>query len=78
MDDRVTTMKITSATRDRLRMHATQGETLEDVVVHALDRYEAAQFWTRADAWAAAETAAERAERKASEAAWDASLDGQR
>jgi hypothetical protein len=78
MADAVTTMKITTATRDRLRTHAASGESLEDVVVHALDVYEAAQFWERAEAWAAAETAAERAERKASEAEWDALMDGLR
>ena len=38
-------MKITIATRDRIRTHASSGESLEDVVVHALDAYEAAQFW---------------------------------
>jgi len=78
MPDSVTTMKVTSATRDRLRSHAASGESLEDVVVQALDAYEAAQFWARAEAWAAAETPAERAERKASEAEWDAFVDGLR
>ena len=78
MPDSVTTMKLTSATRDRLRSHAANGESLEDVVVHALDAYEAAQFWARAEAWAAAETSAERTERKASEADWDALMDGLR
>ena len=78
MADAVTTMKITTATRDRIRTHAATGESLEDVVVHALDAYEAAQFWARAEAWAAAETPTERAERKASEAEWDAQLDGLR
>jgi hypothetical protein len=76
MADAVTTMKITTATRDRLRNHAATGESLEDVVVHALEAYETAQFWARAEAWASAETPAERAERKASEAEWDAQLDG--
>ena len=74
----VNTMKTTTATRDRLRGHASTGESLEDVVVRALDAYEAAQFWTRAEAWAAAETPIERAERKASEAEWDALMDGLR
>lgn len=71
-------MKITSATRDRLRAHASDGESLEDVVVHALDAYEAAQFWAQAERWAAAETPPDRAERKASEAEWDAQMDGLR
>lgn len=78
MADAVTTMKITTATRDRLRTHAATGESLEDVVVHALDAYETAQFWARAEAWAATETPDERAKRKASEAEWDALLDGLR
>jgi hypothetical protein len=78
MAESVTTMKITTATRDRLRGHAGAGESLEDVVVHALDAYESAQFWARAEAWAAAETAAERRERKASEATWDGLMDGLR
>ena len=78
MADPVTTMKITTATRDRLRTHASTGESLEEVVVHALDAYESAQFWARAEAWGAAETPTERAERKASEAEWDALMDGLR
>ena len=78
MSESVTTMRITAETRDRLRTHASTGETLEDVVVHALDAYEAAQCWTRAEAWAAAETPAEREARKASEAEWDALMDGLR
>jgi hypothetical protein len=78
MADPVTTMKITTATRDRLRTHAASGESLEDVVVHALDVYEQAQFWAQAEAWAASETPRERAERKASEAEWDALMDGLR
>lgn len=78
MAEVVTTMKITTETRDRLRTHVAPGETLEDVVVHALDLYEAAQFWTQAEAWAAAETPAERDARKASEAEWDALMDGLR
>jgi hypothetical protein len=78
MPHSVTTMKITTATRDRLRTSAGPGESLEDVVVHALDAYEAAQFWVRAEAWAAAETPAERAARKAAEAEWDVLMDGLR
>ncbi|MFV0307702.1 MAG: hypothetical protein ACK5OX_08160 [Desertimonas sp.] len=76
MAEPVTTMKITTATRDRLRTHAVAGESLEDVVVHALDTYEVSRFWARAASWAAAETSAERASRKKSEAAWDALVDG--
>lgn len=78
MADATTTMKVSTATRDRLRAHAAEGESLEDVVVHALEVYEEAQFWSRAEAWAAAETAHERDERKASETEWDALMDGLR
>lgn len=69
-------MKITTATRDRLRTHAVSGESLEDIVVHALEVYEAAQFWAQAEAWAATKAPTERVERKASEAEWDALMDG--
>ena len=41
----VTTMKISTATRDRLRALGDAGESLEDVVVRALDAYESQQFW---------------------------------
>ena len=78
MGEVVTTMKISTSTRDRLRAHAATGESLEDVVVQALDAYEAAQFWARAEAWAATETPTERAERQASETEWDALMDGLR
>jgi hypothetical protein len=79
MPESVTTMKISTATRDRLCTHAAAGESLEDVVVHALDAYEAAaQFWARAEAWAAAEMPSERAARQGSESEWDALMDGLR
>ena len=47
----VTTMKLSTATRDRLRALLRDGESLEDVVVAALDAYEAEQFWADVDAW---------------------------
>jgi hypothetical protein len=71
----VTTMKITTATRDRLRALGVEGESLEDVVVAALDVYESQQFWASAEAADAAETPTQRAERKRSEAEVDAWLD---
>jgi hypothetical protein len=74
----VTTMKITTSTRDRLRALSAEGEALEDVVVAALDAYESGQFWAAAEAAAAAETAEQRAERERAEAAVDAWIDSLR
>ena len=74
----VTTMKITTATRDRLRALGADGDSLEDVVVAALDAYESQQFWAEAEAAAAAETPEQRTERKRVEAAVDAWMDGLR
>jgi hypothetical protein len=71
----VTTMKVSTETRDRLRALGRNGESLEDVVVAALDAYEAEQFWAAAEAAAVAETSAERAERKRAEADVDAWMD---
>lgn len=39
---------------------------------------QARQYWARLEAWAAAETPADRAERTASEAEWDTLMDGDR
>lgn len=72
----VTTMKITTATRDRLRALGSESESLEDVVVAALDVYESQQFWAEAEAAAAAETAAQREQRRRIEASVDAWMDG--
>jgi len=72
----VTTMKISTATRDRLRALATGGESLEDVVVAALDAYESQQFWAAAESAGAAETAEERASRRDAERDADAWMDG--
>ena len=72
----VTTMKITSATRDRLRALGAEGDSLEDVVVAALDAYEAQQFWVAAEAAIANETPQQRAKRKRLEAETDAWMDG--
>ena len=60
----VTTMSITTETRDRLRALRGDGESLEDVVVAALDAYEPLRFWAEAEAAAAAETSDQRTERK--------------
>ena len=57
-------MKISTATRDRLRALGTGNDSLEDVVVAALDAYESQQFWAAAEAAAVSESAAERAARR--------------
>ena len=74
----VTTMKISTATRDRLRALGGASDSLEDVVVAALDAYESQQFWAEAEAAAAAETPDQRAERQRVEAEVDAWTDKRR
>jgi len=71
----VTTMKISTRTRDRLRSLGKDGDTLEDVVVTALDAYEAQEFWAAAEAAHVAETAEQRSERKRTEAEVDDWMD---
>jgi hypothetical protein len=71
----VTTMKLSTGTRDRLRALGREGESLEDVVVAALDAYEVQQFWAAAEAADAAESPAQRAERKRVESDVDAWMD---
>lgn len=71
-------MKITTATRDRLRALGAEGDSLEDVVVAALDLYESQRFWAGAEAAGAAETPEQRVERKRIEAEVDAGMDGLR
>lgn len=71
----VTTMKISTATRDRLRTLGDDGDSLEDVVVAALDAYEAQHFWAAAEAADTAETPEQRSERKRVEAAVDVWMD---
>lgn len=68
----VTTMKISTATRDRLKALSGDGDSLEDVVVAALEVYEAEQFWTQAESATQAETPAERDARRCGEADIDA------
>jgi hypothetical protein len=74
----VTTMKISTETRDRLRALGAEGDSLEDIVVTALEAYESQRFWTAAEAAAAAETPQQRAERRQLEADVDSWLDGLR
>ncbi len=71
----VTTMKISAATRDRLRSLGSEGDSLEDVVVAALDAYESQQFWTEAATAHAAETAEQRRRRQRVEAEIDSWMD---
>ena len=71
-------MKITTSTRDRLRALGADGDSLEDVVVTALDAYESQQFWAEAEAAAAVETPEQAAERKRIEADVDAWMEGHR
>jgi len=68
-------MKISTRTRDRLRSLGKDGDTLEDVVVTALDAYEAQEFWAAAEAAHVAETAEQRSERKRTEAEVDDWMD---
>jgi len=71
-----TTMKISTATRDRLRGMRQEGQSLEDVVVAALDAYQSEQFWAAAERAAAVETVEQRASRKRIEAEIDGWMDG--
>ena len=71
----VTTMKVSTETRDRLRALADDGDSLEDVVVAALDRYEHIRFWDEVEAAAVAESAAQRAKRTNDEAHVDGWVD---
>ncbi len=69
-------MKITTATRDRLRGLGADGDSLEDVVVAALDAFESQRFWAAAEAAATSETSQQRDERKQVEAQVDTWMDG--
>ena len=68
-------MKISTRTHDRLRSLGADGDSLEDVVVTALDAYEAQQFWAAAEAAHAAETEEQRSERNRAEAEVDGWMD---
>jgi hypothetical protein len=74
----VTTMKISAGTRDRLRALGRKDQSLEDVVVAALDVYETQQFWAAAETAAAAESAQEKSARRAVERETDAWMDALR
>jgi hypothetical protein len=74
-EDRATTMKISVGTRDRLRRLAAPGETLEDVVVAAVDLKERSDFWARAQLAHRAETRAEADHRRADDLDTDTWLD---
>lgn len=72
----VTTIKVSTDTRDRLR--ALGGSTYETTIVEALDALEADRFWVQADAaaeWRKTLSADERARRAAREAEIDAAFD---
>lgn len=71
-------MKLTTATRDRLRALGDAGDSLEDVVLAALDAYESQRFWAAAEAAATAETSDQRADRMRVEAEVDAWMDALR
>jgi hypothetical protein len=45
-----TTIRLSAASRDRLRALGRAGATLEDTLVEALDALEREQFWAAADA----------------------------
>lgn len=68
-------MKITVGTRDRLRALGRRGESLEDVVVAALDLYESERFWAAAEAAATVESPQQRTARLARESAVDEWMD---
>jgi hypothetical protein len=69
-------MKISRDTRDRLRALGADGESLEDVVVAALDVYETADFWQQAADAAATESDQQRRDRTGVEREFDAWADG--
>lgn len=71
-----TTMKISTSTRDRLRALGNDGDTLEDVVIEALDAYESQRFWVTAERAVASETPEQRAARKLIESDVDTWMDG--
>ena len=46
--ERITTMKLSSQSRDRIRSLSTTNETLEGTVIRAIELLERQEFWTRA------------------------------
>ena len=72
-----TTVKLSIATRDRIR--ALGGDTYEDTIVDALDALEADRFWAQADtaaAWRRSLPDRERERLESREAETDAAFDG--
>lgn len=61
MTSKSTTVKVSIATRDRIR--SLGGETYEETIVAALDLLESERFWTQADAAAAQQRALSEASR---------------
>ena len=74
-----TTVKVSEATRDRIRSFG--GATLEETIVEALDALDEQRFWAQAEAaaaWRESLTPEERAARKQRETELDAAFDGLR
>jgi hypothetical protein len=72
-----TTVKVSVATRDRLR--ALGGATYEDTIVEALDALEADRFWARAEGaatWRCSLPPEQQADLLEQEAALDRAFDG--
>jgi len=46
--ERITTMKLSSQSRDRIRSLSTTNETLEGTVIRAIELLERQEFWARA------------------------------
>ena len=72
---RVTTMKVSTDTRDRLRSLGRADESLEEILVAALDVYESQQFWATAERASALETDEQRQRRARIERDTEAWLD---
>jgi hypothetical protein len=71
-----TTIKLSVATRDRIRDLG--GETYEETIIEALDALETDRFWARAEAaaaWQASLPEDEQRRRREQEAAIDSALD---
>lgn len=72
-----TTIKLSVATRDRLKQFG--GDTYEDTIVEALDALEAERFWAQAEeaaAWRRSQSSERRAEIAARERSIDSDFEG--
>ncbi|MGA0230483.1 MAG: hypothetical protein ACO38I_10240 [Ilumatobacteraceae bacterium] len=67
--ERITTMKLSSQSRDRIRSLSTTNETLEGTVIRAIELLERQEFWARAAA------ATSTGDQQAHDAAIDAWMD---